>query len=182
MASDHVKNWRNRKKLELVLYKGGKCEICQYDNIDCLRAFVFHHKNPKEKEFSISGKSWSFDSLKQEVDKCALLCCRCHAEVHDELDREAREARLKIYKKPTEERIKICLVCKKDYKACSEGRKYCSSECASLDRRKADRPPKDVLEQLLVSNSLCSIGRMYNVSDNAVRKWAKAYNLLGYKP
>lgn len=78
--SEKVIEWRKRKKKELVEYKGGKCEMCGYNR--CINALEFHHKDPNEKDFTISGKSWSFDRLKKEVDKCTLVCSNCHNEIH----------------------------------------------------------------------------------------------------
>lgn len=46
------------------------------------------------------------------------------------------------------------------------------------NQRKAERPTLDALRDLLVSHNWVSIGRMYGVSDNAVRKWAKSYGIL----
>ena len=48
---------------------------------------MFHHRDPNAKEFGISagGRIRSLEDCKKEVDKCDLLCCRCHAEVHEEL-------------------------------------------------------------------------------------------------
>ena len=40
---------------------------------------------PKEKDFSISAKSYSYDRLKKEVDKCILVCLNCHIEIHEEI-------------------------------------------------------------------------------------------------
>lgn len=78
-----VVEWRRRTKIKLVNYKGGKCEKCGYDK--CVDALEFHHKLPNEKDFTISGKSWSFEKLKNEVDKCILVCSNCHKEIHYEL-------------------------------------------------------------------------------------------------
>ena len=75
-----VVSWRSRTKQKLVDYKGGKCEKCEYNK--CIQALEFHHLDPKEKDFTISGKSWSFERLKKEVDKCILVCNRCHTEIH----------------------------------------------------------------------------------------------------
>lgn len=72
--------WRQRIKVKLIEYKGGKCEKCGYGK--CIQALQFHHKNPKEKDFTISGKSYSFDKMKVEVDKCMILCANCHIEEH----------------------------------------------------------------------------------------------------
>jgi len=46
---------------------------------------TFHHEDPNKKDFNISGKSYSFERMKKEVDKCILLCGNCHGEVHEEI-------------------------------------------------------------------------------------------------
>jgi DNA-binding CsgD family transcriptional regulator/transcription elongation factor Elf1 len=79
----HVIHWRIKAKKLLVEYKGGECERCGYNK--CIDALEFHHKNKNEKDFSISGKSWSFEKLKNEVDKCILVCANCHREIHFEI-------------------------------------------------------------------------------------------------
>ncbi len=84
--SQSVVNWRKRTRRELIGYKGGKCKICGYNT--CMEALDFHHLNPLEKDFTISGKSWSFETLKKEVDKCELLCRNCHTEVHQGLHKD----------------------------------------------------------------------------------------------
>lgn len=78
--SKNVVSWRQRTKLKLVEHKGGKCKECGYSK--CVQALEFHHLDPKEKDFTVSGKSWSFEKLKREVDKCVLVCNRCHTEIH----------------------------------------------------------------------------------------------------
>jgi hypothetical protein len=77
-----VKVWRQRMKAKAVEFKGGKCEKCGYNK--CLRALTFHHRDPKEKEFTIgaiSVKAWAV--VEKEIMKCDLLCYNCHMEVHD---------------------------------------------------------------------------------------------------
>lgn len=73
---------RKEKKAKAIQYKGGVCKICGYSR--CLDALVFHHRNPEEKDFPLATsylcRSWN--ALKLELDKCDLLCCRCHAEIH----------------------------------------------------------------------------------------------------
>lgn len=78
-----VKNvifWRQKVKLKLIEYKGGKCEECGYNK--CPQSLQFHHINPKEKDFNISGRTYSFEKMKSEVDKCKMLCANCHIEAH----------------------------------------------------------------------------------------------------
>ena len=85
-ASDAVQKRRRKLKEELVAYKGGKCERCGYD--ECIAALEFHHINPEEKEFGIgaAGITRSLESIKKEADKCVLLCCNCHRELHWKID------------------------------------------------------------------------------------------------
>lgn len=75
-------------KLECVTYKGGKCQSCSYSK--SLSALEFHHINQNEKDFDISKarlKKFN-DLIKQELDKCILLCANCHREEHDKLNTE----------------------------------------------------------------------------------------------
>lgn len=55
---------------------------------------------------------------------------------------------------------------------------FCSRACACIASRKADIPDPDTLFGLMVEvSNWCELGRMFGVSDNAVRKWAKRYGL-----
>ena len=75
---------KRRKKIrEMALkYKGDKCERCGYNR--CLEALEFHHTNFSGKDFSVSSKGYtrSWKRVKEELDKCILLCANCHREVH----------------------------------------------------------------------------------------------------
>ena len=59
-----------------------KCEICGYDK--CLGALDFHHLDPSQKDFTISNSNIykNLDKLKEEVNKCILVCANCHREIH----------------------------------------------------------------------------------------------------
>lgn len=74
---------RNLLKDKAVEYKGGKCLYCGWKGDSV--AFDFHHRNPKEKSFEISGKKLAeitWDAAVKELDKCDLLCAICHRLVH----------------------------------------------------------------------------------------------------
>lgn len=75
-----VISWRQRVKQKSLEYKGGKCSVCGY--FRCQRALQFHHLDPSKKDFTISGKSKAWETIRQELDKCALVCANCHAEIH----------------------------------------------------------------------------------------------------
>ena len=82
--SESITIKRRAIKKMLIDYKGGKCERCGYNK--CMRALEFHHTNPEEKDFGLSRcLTRSIMALKQEADKCILLCSNCHAEIHQEL-------------------------------------------------------------------------------------------------
>ena len=53
------------------------------------------------------------------------------------------------------------------------------TKCASINLRKVERPNADDLYQYLCSikGNFTQAGKKYGVSDNAIRKWCKAYNL-----
>lgn len=176
--SGPVVNWRRRAKKKLIAYKGGKCQKCSYRE-PYPTAFVFHHRDPTKKEFTIGGKSMSFEKLRKEADKCDLLCVRCHAELHDEEYAVGREAAYKAVEQASGRIRKPCTQCRKWFSCIkSSKQKCCSPKCSQKSRRVTKRPYKSQLVRLLGRKSWSYIGRKYNVSDNAVRKWAKNYGLI----
>jgi hypothetical protein len=49
---------------------------------------------------------------------------------------------------------------------------YCSMKCLHLFQRKVkDRPSINKLKKLVMEKGFVGTGKMYNVSDNAIRKW-----------
>ena len=79
-TSCRTSHWRRSAKEKLVAYKGGKCVVCGYNK--CLENLSFHHLDAAKKSFSISGAGKGIDILFKEVEKCILVCCRCHGEHH----------------------------------------------------------------------------------------------------
>jgi 5-methylcytosine-specific restriction endonuclease McrA len=77
-----VQRRREKVRRMAVEYKGGRCQVCGYDR--CIEALEFHHLNPTQKDFGISQKGYtrSWEKVKEEVDKCILLCANCHRECH----------------------------------------------------------------------------------------------------
>lgn len=42
-------------------------------------ALQFHHLDPSEEDFMLSRVgSWAWEKIVRELDKCMLLCNRCH--------------------------------------------------------------------------------------------------------
>ena len=56
-------------------------------SVDMTDALEFHHLDPSQKDFGISSKGYtrSWDKVKEELDKCILVCSNCHREIHSGL-------------------------------------------------------------------------------------------------
>ena len=79
--SENVVNNRRKIKERAILYKGGCCEICGYNK--CIGALDFHHLDSNEKDIDYTKlKNRSWERLKNEIDKCMLVCSNCHREIH----------------------------------------------------------------------------------------------------
>lgn len=61
----------------------GSCQKCGYSK--CIESLDFHHKNPNEKEYTISQMIRQHKSqldIEEEMKKCIILCANCHREFH----------------------------------------------------------------------------------------------------
>ena len=130
-----------KRKIELINYKGGKCEKCGYDkNIASLQ---FHHKEPEKKEIKLDIRNISSHNMKvlyNEVDKCMLLCANCHAETHNpdmELTQVLENIK-KIVEKESKKHKNGLPIKDIKYVACERcgklmvykrGKRFCSKEC-----------------------------------------------------
>lgn len=54
----------------------------------------------------------------------------------------------------------------------------CNYKNQSKKHNSKGKPSKEILKEQIKSNTWVGLGRIYGVSDNAVRKWAKSYNLI----
>ena len=135
-------NYQNQKlrglkrKLELILYKGGKCEVCGYNHN--IAALEFHHINPDTKEFQLDMRhlsNTSLDKLKVESDKCKLLCANCHRELHNQDLTLEKVQKMDFSSKTSFENPtgSICPVCGKHFPKVN-GKIYCSNECRYKDK------------------------------------------------
>jgi predicted nucleic acid-binding Zn ribbon protein len=197
---------RRRKDLKAlsIRYKGGKCYVCSYDL--CVGALDFHHLDPNKKDFGLSksGNTRSWEQIKAELDKCILLCCRCHRECHsgfhsDVLTKYHEELKIGLHIYALEEsetnrqkgktKIKIlqrliqCTVCNKTFDPGVTKKTICSKACRPKQYAKGKfrkvliRPSYTELKRMIKETSYSAVGRQYNVSDNAIRKWERAYIL-----
>ena len=158
----YVDKRRKDIKTKAIAYLSGKC-FCGYSK--CERALEFHHLDPAKKDFNISrsGYTRSWKSVKNEIEKCILVCSNCHREIHDGMHDQLeliklQECQLKNGIDLEKEKIKIIKIKDTYFK-------------------ETKRPDKEILEELIWRLPCVKIGQLFGVSDNAVNKWCKIYGL-----
>ncbi len=79
---------------------------------------------------------------------------------------------------------RLCAGCGANFRPGGREQRYCSHSCggrseasrrAQLAARTVERPPYEVLLREIAASSYRAVGRRYGVSDNAIRKWLRAY-------
>ena len=79
----YQKEYREPFRLKLHELKINGCNNCGYHKNDT--ALNFHHIDPKVKKFNLGIKYFtkhSGEEIKEELNKCILLCGNCHVELH----------------------------------------------------------------------------------------------------
>lgn len=73
--------------------KGNKCQCCGYNT--CSAALELHHLDPTQKDFNLSDRDLKLDwpTIKQEIDKCILICSNCHREIHAGVRKVMKDAK-----------------------------------------------------------------------------------------
>lgn len=155
-------------KLKCIEYLGGKCIRCGYNKF--AEVLEFHHRNPQEKLFQISGnhcRKW--EDVKTELDKCDLLCANCHREKHI--------SKLKLSDISLNKKIN-CIECEKEFEIYySSSQKFCSVECARTHTKKIFWPSVDYIVNLIKQSSFLDVAHSLGVSDNAIRKHLKKHGV-----
>lgn len=110
-----------------------------------------------------------------------VLSRSSHAKLHQWLDSGAYRCESSIRKGMNSGKAKViepkyCENCGSSLQ--DKQKRFCSVTCKGVITRKIQRPSKLELEELLKDFSMVSLGKRFGVSDNAIRKWAKQYELL----
>lgn len=107
------------------------------------------------------------DPTDNRIENLQLLCPNCHSQT-DNFG----------IKNNHKKEIKFCEKCGEPLKW-SKARlcKKCANEENHILMRKVERPSKEELENLIFDKPFKEIGRMYDVSDNTIKKWCKNYGL-----
>jgi hypothetical protein len=108
------------------------------------------------------------------LENLQVVCPNCAATLETHCGRANRL--------PAEDRS--CLRCGATFRPKSARQRYCSRDCgmrwARAGRpipggRRVERPAYEQLAAEVAATSWSAVGRKYGVSDNAVRKWVRAY-------
>ena len=183
--SEYVITCIKKRKKDLRSVFHSKCCLCGFNEVQ--EALDFHHVNPEEKKFGIGDASAVTTALEkqlEEIRKCVLLCANCHRGVHsgeykipdnwkEYYDEEVAQKLLENLNKIKHREIRYCKICKKEITSRAT---YCEA-CAKFVSRKVERPSREILKQEIRTISFVELGRKYNVTDNAIRKWCDEYNL-----
>lgn len=145
-----------------------------YEHIHLGEKIIGRPLNEKEVVHHLDG-----NRSNNRIENLLVLERSQHKKLHEWLDRGAPFDESEGMNRVNSVESKVnryCKVCSATLQA--KQKEYCSTECAGYDRQKVDRPSKEELRILIEDNSWLALGRMFGVSDNAVRKWARSYGLL----
>ena len=149
--SSYKNSYLLKKRLIEEGLKENKCEICNQlpEHMGKPLSLQLHHINGNHND--------------NRLENLQILCPNCHSQTDNYGIKNA-----KIIKKHN--------YCSKCGREISRKASLCL-ECLGEEKRKVKRPSKEELLELIKTKSFCEIGRMFGVSDNAVRKWCKAEGL-----
>jgi hypothetical protein len=164
----------HRGHLKRRLYREGlkepRCELCGQDEEWRGRkmALILDH---------INGVATD-----NRLENLQIVCPNCAATLDTHCGRNLPRRELEVE----------CERCGKRYLRQRPEQRYCSRACgtryarvpgARLATRKVERPPYEQLVREVAESSYVAVGRRYGVSDNAIRKWLRAYEReLGAAP
>ncbi len=76
-------------KKRCIEYLGGKCNDCNFES-NHYSIYDFHHIDTQNKKYKMSEiihKTNKWEVIKEELDKCILLCSNCHRIRHERKNR-----------------------------------------------------------------------------------------------
>jgi hypothetical protein len=173
-----VTSFHRRMKLRAIEYKGGKCIRCGYGKSPA--AMVFHHRDPKQKDFAISSKTSRWEVLQPELDKCDLLCSNCHHEEHERIGEVRRQELWQRVRQVIPQRMPAlvasipCAVCgvvvnRRKSQVRAEN-VFCSYRCAHGAQERVVWPDGSSLRKLVWRYPVAVLAQQLGISGSAIKK------------
>lgn len=166
--SSYVSIGSLKKRLYKEGLKSPKCECCGIESWNGLPiVFDLDHINGINTD--------------HRLENLRILCPNCHSQTPTFKGKNCKLKKItkeKVkQKKPVAKVNKEQRKCKLCQNTLKTGKSYCSRECMNKVKS-LNIPSKDQLIQVFaVQKTFVNMGKFYNVSDNAVRKWCKRYDL-----
>ena len=135
-------------------YTEYKCSICGQEPFWQGKSLtlILDHINGKNHDNRLENLRWVCPNCNQQLDTTGYRKFR------------------------TEQKSKKEYFCSNCGKKISKGSTLCV-ECLGKTNRTCERPNRQELKNMIRTMSFVDIGKKYNVSDNAIRKWCDTYNL-----
>ena len=185
------KFWREKIKQRGIDALGGKCCGCgEVFNICC---YDFHHLEPDKKDFAISAKQTNgaktWNKVRDELKKCALLCANCHRLVHNgymQIENKQyfndeyynwnlAESKQIDHVTMEPKDVEVSYICPSCGKQKGRQAELCR-ECSDKKQIRFDITRQE-LKDLIYTTSFSEIGRMFHVDGNSIKKRCKRLNL-----
>lgn len=116
------------------------------------------------------------DATDNRLENLRIVCPNCNATLETHCGRN----------KPRGRPPRACESCGDQFRATHANQRFCSRTCSTATiaplRRLAERPPLDELLDMIDREGYLAVGRRFGVSDNAIRKWLRAYGTDPPKP
>lgn len=82
-------------------------------------------------------------------------------------------------RKDTKREIIVCPICNKEFPRTAKRKVYCSDECRKQGQTQDGKRPSvfELIKVFKEKETFVAVAKHYNVTDNAIRKWCKLYQI-----
>lgn len=165
--SPYISTSSLRKRLVKDGIKECKCEICGLTEwLGEKINLHLHH---------ING-----DNRDNRIENLQVLCPNCHSHTDNYCKKKKKVTSVNVkFENNINKRIKnryTCLNCEKEFTG--RNKIFCSNNCRIEYSKRGEPSITELVDAFKKYGNYTKVGKYFNVSDNAVRKWCKFYGLI----